>query len=65
MYNPLKFQYKDYADTEDGRAQYKNCDSLREPMVVRRNQVLDAMVSQAVMMEMKALTGKNQQAAHT
>lgn len=28
MYNPLKFQYKEYADTEDGRAQYEK-DSLR------------------------------------
>lgn len=37
MYNPLKFQYKDYADTEDGRAQYE-LDSTRA--ISRRNQVL-------------------------
>lgn len=38
MYNPLKFQYKDYEDNEDGRAQYEK-DSTRA--YNRRNTVLN------------------------
>ncbi len=38
MFNPLKFQYKDYEDNEDGRAQYEK-DSTRA--YNRRNTVLN------------------------
>lgn len=37
MYNPLKFQYKEYGDSDEGREQYER-DSTRA--VSRRNQVL-------------------------
>lgn len=38
MYNPLKFQYKDYADTPEGKLQYEK-DSTRA--ITRRNTVID------------------------